>query len=90
MDDLEYRAILDYDLFRFICVINKINHFIFRYYSSSVLHTFPTFLPYGYDTILSKVCNLLSLLLLSAVLLISLVYASCNSLLNLCCNSSTI
>ena len=51
--------------------------------NSSVLHTLPTPVPSGYDVILSKVCNLLSSLLLIAILLISSVYTSCLSLVNL-------
>ena len=72
--------------FAFISNIIKINHFIFRYSSSSVLHTFPTFAPYGYDIILSNVYKLLSLLLLSAILVISSVPTLWASLLNLCCD----
>ena len=76
--------------FVFICNIIKIDHFIFRYSSSSVLHTFPALAPYGYDVIPSKVCNLLPSLLLNAVLLISSVYTFCASLFNLCCDSDMI
>ena len=36
-------------------------------FSSSILHTFPTLAPYEYDVILSKVCNLLSSILPSAI-----------------------
>ena len=43
-----------------------------------------------HNVILSKVCNLLLLLLLSAILLISSVYTSCLSLLNLCCDFNMI
>ena len=50
----------------------------------AILHTFLTLAQYGYDVILSKVCNLLSSLLLSAILIISSVYTLCASLLNLC------
>ena len=70
--------------FVFICIIIKINNFIFRYSSSSVLHIFPTFVPYEYDVILSNVCNHLSSKLLNAILSISSVYALCALLLNLC------
>ena len=62
--------------FIFICIIIKINHFVFTYSSSSVLHTSPAF-------VLLKICNILSSLLLSAILLISSVYTLCASLLNL-------
>ena len=55
-----------------------------QYSSSSVFHTFPTLVPYGYDVIPSKVCNILSSLLLNAILLISSVNTLCTSLLNLC------
>ena len=50
------------------------------------LHTFIIFAPCGYGLILSKVCNLLSLLLLNAILLISSLYTLRASLLNLCCD----
>ena len=73
--------------FIFICIIIKINHLYLL--SISVLHTFPTF-GYGYDAVLSKICNLLSSLLLSPILLISSVYTLCNSLLNLCFGFSMI
>ena len=63
--------------FIFICIIIKVNHFIFKCFSSSVLHTFPAL-----DIILSKVCNLLSSLLFSAILLIISLYTLCASLLN--------
>ena len=57
----------------FDCNIIKINNFIFtfRYCSSSVLHTFPTFAPCGYDVILSKVCSFLSSLLYAILLFFS-------------------
>ena len=73
--------------FAFICNTIKINHFIFtfRYCSNSILHTFPTLEPYGYDVILSKVYNILSSLLLSAFFLISSVYILSTLLLNPCC-----
>ena len=72
--------------FIFICIIIEINHLYL--FSISVLHTFPALDPYGYDVILTKLCNLLSSLLLSTILLTSLAYTSCNSLLNLCCDFS--
>ena len=49
-DDVEYMA----TCFIFISIIIIINHFIFTYSSTSVLHTFSTLAPYGYDVILSK------------------------------------
>ena len=79
-------ATLDYVLFYFHyfhCIIITMNHWYLLH--SSVLHTFPTLGPYGYNVILSKVCNLLSSLLLSATLLISSVYTLCVFLLGLCC-----
>ena len=54
--------------------------------SISLLHTLNAFVPYGYVVISSKVCNLLSSLLLSAILLICSVYALCFLLLNVCCD----
>ena len=91
MDDLEYMANSDYVLFFFRLEHHQINHivFTFRYCSNSVLHTFPTFAPYRYDVILSKVCCLLSSLL-NAVLLNSPVNVLCASLLNLCCDFNMI
>ena len=76
--------------FIFISTIIRVNHFIFRCFGSSVLYTFPTLSPYGYDVILSKVFNLLSALLLSAILLISSVYTLCASFLNLFCDFNMI
>ena len=85
--------------FIFISVIIKINHLylnildiileIFKYYYF-VLHIFPTLVPYRYDVILSRVCNLLSSLLVSAILLIYSVYTLCASPLNLFFNFSII
>ena len=72
--------------FIFISKIIKINNSIFRCSSSSVLLAFPTLIPYGYDLILSKSCNILSLLL-SAILLTSSAYTLCASLSNLYCNA---
>ena len=57
-----------------------------QYFNSYVLHTLKEIDPYGYVAIPSNVCNLLSSLLLSAILLISSVYTLCASLWNLCCN----
>ena len=65
----------------FISIIIKINHLYLP--STSLLHTLKAFVPYGYVLILSKVCNLLSSLLLSVILLTSSVYTQCVSLLNL-------
>ena len=64
-----------------ICIVLRINHWYLLF--NSVLHTFPKLVPWG-NVILSKVCNLLSSLLPSAILLISPVYTLCASLLNLC------
>ena len=73
--------------FIFISILIKVNHFILNtVFSNSILHTIPTLVPHGYDVILSKLCNLLSSLLLSATLLISSVYTLCALLLNLYCN----
>ena len=58
--------------FIFICII-------------SLSRTLKAFLPYGYVVILSKVCDLLSSLLHSAILLIFSVYTLSVSLSNLCC-----
>ena len=51
-----------------------------QYFNSYVLHTLKEIDPYGYVAIPSNVCNLLSSLLLSAILLISSVYTLCASL----------
>ena len=51
----------------------------------SLSHTLKAFVPDGCVVILSEVCNLLSSLLLSAILLISSVYTQCVSLLNIYC-----
>ena len=67
--------------FIFISIIIKINHLYLL--SISLSHTF---VPYGYVVILSKVVNLLSSFLLSAILLTSSVCKQCPSLLNLCCD----
>ena len=66
----------------------KINHLYLL--SISLLHTLKSFVPYGYVAILSNVCYLLLSLLLSAILLISLVYTQCDSFLNVCCDFSMI
>ena len=71
-------ATLNYAMFIFISIIIKINHLYLH--SISLSHTLNRFGPYGYVVILSKVCNLLSLLLLSAILLISSEYMQCASL----------
>ena len=68
----------------FICVIIIINQLYLL--NSSVYIYLMALTPYEYGVILSKVCNLLSSLLLSAILLISSVYTLCASLLNLCWN----
>ena len=69
--------------FIFIDIIIKIN--CLHLLSISLSHTLKAFVPYGYVVILSKVCNLLSSLQLSAILLISSVYTQCAPLLSLCC-----
>ena len=56
----------------------------------SLLHNLKAFAPYGYGLILSKVCNLLSSLILSAILLTSSVYTQCASLSNLSCTFSMV
>ena len=57
----------------------------------SLLLTLKAFVPYEYVLIPSEICNLLSLLLLSEILLTSLDYTQCPSLLNLeCCDFSMI
>ena len=66
--------------FIFICTTIKINNLYLL--NSSVLHTLPTLTPEGYDIILSSACNLLSSLLINAILVISV----CASLLNHCCS----
>ena len=74
--------------FIFISIIIKINHLYLL--SISLSHALNGFGPYGYVVILSKVCNLLSVLLLSAILLISSEYMQCASLVNLCCDFSMV
>ena len=76
------------DLLRYIFIRNiiKVNHFIFISFSNSALHTFPAFISNGYDAIPPKFCNLLSSLLLSAILVASSVNILCTLLLNLCCD----
>ena len=56
----------------------------------SLLLTLKAFVPYEYVLIPSEICNLLSSLLLSAILLTSSDYTQCPSLLNLCCDFSMI
>ena len=68
--------------FIFISIIIKINHLYLL--SISLLHILKAFVRYGYVPVLSNVCSLSSSLLLSAILLISLVYTQCALLLNLC------
>ena len=87
MVDLEYMSTLDYTLFyncikQIMSIVIKINRLYLL--NVSLLHTLEAFVPYGYVLILSKVCNLLSSLLLSAFLLTSSVYTHCASLLSLC------
>ena len=72
--------------FVFICITIKINYLYLL--SLSLSYTLKAFNPYRYVVILSKVCNLLSSLLLSAILFICSVYKLCDSLLNLCCDCS--
>ena len=74
--------------FIFISIIIKINDLYSL--SISLLHSLKAFVPYGYVAILPKVCHILLSLLLSAMLLVSSVYAKCASLLNLCCDFSMI
>ena len=78
MDDLEYMTIL----FQFM--------FIFRYCNNSLLHTFLTFAWHGYDVTLTKVCNLLSSLLLNSILSVSSVNTLFAWLLNLSCDFNMI
>ena len=78
MDDLEYMTIL------FHCM------FIFRYCNNSLLHTFLTFAWHGYDVTLTKVCNLLSSLLLNSILSVSSVNTLFAWLLNLSCDFNMI
>ena len=70
----------------FICIsiIIKINHLYLR--SISLLNILKAFLPYGYVLILTKFYNLLSSLLLRAILLTSSVYTQCLSILSLSCD----
>ena len=86
MDDLEYMTTLNCFFFIFISIIIKINHLYLL--SISLSHTLKAFVPYGHVVILSKVRNILSSLLLSAILSISAGYTQCASLANLCCNFS--
>ena len=78
MDDLEYMTIL----FHFM--------FILRYCNNSLLHTFLTFAWHGYDVTLTKVCNLLSSLLLNSILSVSSVNTLFAWLLNLSCDFNMI
>ena len=55
-------------------------------YCIQQLHTFPKFARYGYDVMLSKVCNLLSSLLFCEILSSSSVYTLWALLLNFCCD----
>ena len=87
IDDLEYMAAFDYVLTYFHLHNRQNWSFIFTYQLCfASLPTFPTLIPKGYDVILSKVCNILSSLLLSAVLLISSVCTLCTPFSNLCCD----
>ena len=79
MDDMEYMTTLNSALFYF----HLNNHLYLTRISLSHV-------PYGHAVIMPKVCNLLSSLLLSVILLISSVYSLCASLLNLCCGFSVI
>ena len=88
MDDLEYIATLNNVLFIFNSTIIQINHLYLL--SISLSHTLKAFVPYGFVVILSEVCNFLSSLPLSAILLTSSVYTQCASLLNLCHDFSMI
>ena len=72
--------------FIFTFVIIKFNYL--HLLRISLSHTLKAFALYVYVVILSKVCNLLSSLLLSAILFICSVYKLCDSLLNLCCDCS--
>ena len=74
--------------FIFTLTIIKVNHLYLL--SISLSHILKVFVPYRYVVILSKVCNLLSSLLLSAISLISSGYTQCVSLLNLYCDFSMI
>ena len=65
-----------------ISIIIEINYLYLL--SISLLLTLKVYVPYAYVLILSKVCNHLSSLLLSAILLFSSVYIQCASLLNFC------
>ena len=69
-----------------ISIIIKINYLYLL--SISLLHTLKAFVPHGYVLILSQICNILSSLLLRAILLGSSVYTECASLLNLYCDCS--
>ena len=74
--------------FIFINVVIETNHLSVAtsvLLSISLSHTLKAFIPYGYVVTLSNVCNLLSSLLLGAILLTSSVYTSWRSLLNLNC-----
>ena len=53
-------------------------------------HTLKAYVPYRYVVILPKVCNLLSSLLLSAILLTFSLYTQCASHLYHCCDFSMI
>ena len=74
--------------FVFSCKIKKF--YLLYLLSISLSHTSKAFFACGYILIPSKVCNLLPLLLLSAILLASSVYTQRTSLLNLYFNFSMV
>ena len=70
MDDLEYMAPLNYVVFCFHSRNHQKFIKIYILLSISLSHNLKAFIPYRYVVILSDLCNLLSSLLLCAVLLI--------------------
>ena len=88
MDDVEYIAFwVIFVLFSFVLSSKFVDEILFNIvFQNSVLHTFPAFVSYGYDVILSNVSILSSSLLFSAILLTLSVNTLYVSLLNLCCD----
>ena len=70
-------------LFYFVSIVIKINHL--NLLSISLSHILKASAPYVYVVILSKVCNILSPSLLSAILLVSSAHTQCAHFLALFC-----
>ena len=92
LEALQNAFILVYRCKIYLC-FDLFNIFIYAYFFItiiSLLHTLNAFVPYGYVVILSNVCNLLSSLLVSAILFTSSAYIIWRSLLNLSCDLNMI